>query len=163
MSATRLEVPGEETFEGHGVSTCATCDGYFFADRDVAVIGGGDTALDEALYLTQVCSSVTLVHRRDRLSASRILQERALQNPKLDILYGTTVESIYGDEAVRGVVIRDSDTGQARELPLAGVFVCVGFHPNTGAFRGTIPIDDGGHIKVDLRMATESPGRVCGR
>ena len=124
----------------------------------MAVIGGGDTALDEALFLTQVCSSVTLVHRRDRLSASRILQERALQNPKLDILYGTTVESIYGDEAVRGVVIRDSDTGQARELPLAGVFVCVGYHPNTGAFRGTVPMDDGGHIKVDLRMATEVPG-----
>ncbi len=154
----RLEVPGEEAFEGRGVSTCATCDGYFFADRDVAVIGGGDTALDEALYLTQVCSSVTLVHRRDRLTASRILQERVLQNPKLDILYGTTVESIYGDEAVRGVVIRDSDTGQARELPLAGVFVCVGYHPNTGAFRGTVPMDDGGHIKVDLRMATEVPG-----
>ncbi len=154
----RLEVPGEETFEGRGVSTCATCDGYFFADRDVAVIGGGDTALDEALFLTHICSKVTLVHRRDRLSASRILQERGLQNPKLDVLYNTTVESIYGYEAVRGVVIRDSDTCQTRELPLAGVFVCVGYHPNTGAFRGTIPMDDGGHIKVDLRMATEVPG-----
>ncbi len=154
----RLDVPGEEAFEGRGVSTCATCDGHFFADQDVAVIGGGDTALDEALYLTQICSSVTLVHRRDRLSASSILRERAAQNPKLDILYGTTVESIYGEEAVRGVVIRDSDAGQSRELPLAGVFVCVGYHPNTGPFRGTIPMDDGGHIKVDLRMATDVPG-----
>lgn len=154
----RLDVPGEDIFEGRGVSTCATCDGHFFADQDVAVIGGGDTALDEALFLTHVCSSVTLVHRRDRLTASSILRERAQQNPKLDVLYGTTVESIYGDEAVRGVVIRDSDTGQARELPLAGVFVCVGYHPNTSPFRSTIPMDDGGHIKVDLRMATEVAG-----
>ena len=154
----RLDVPGEEAFEGRGVSTCATCDGPFFADRDVAVIGGGDTALDEALYLTQICSRVTLVHRRDRLTASRILQDRAMQNPKLHILYNTTVESICGDEAVRGVAVRDSDTGEARELPLAGVFVCVGYHPNTSPFRGSIPMDDGGHIKVDLRMATEVPG-----
>ena len=154
----RLDVPGEDIFEGRGVSTCATCDGPFFAGQDVAVIGGGDTALDEALYLTNVCSSVTLVHRRDKLTASSILRERALQDPKLDILYSTAVESIYGDEAVRGMVVRDSSTGEARELPLAGVFVCVGYHPNTGPFRGTIPMDDGGHIKVDLRMTTEVPG-----
>lgn len=154
----RLDIPGEDVFEGRGVSTCATCDGYFFADRQVAVIGGGDTALDEALYLTKMCSKVTLVHRRDQLTASRVLQDRALQNTKLDILYNTAVQSIYGDEAVRGVVVRESDTGQTRELPVAGVFICVGYHPNTRPFRDTIPMDDGGHIKVDLRMATEVPG-----
>ena len=154
----RLDIPGEDVFEGRGVSTCATCDGYFFADRQVAVIGGGDTALDEALYLTKMCSKVTLVHRRDQLTASRVLQDRALQNTKLDILYNTAVQSIYGDEAVRGVVVRESDTGQTRELPVAGVFICVGYHPNTSPFRDAIPMDDGGHIKVDLRMATEVPG-----
>lgn len=154
----RLDIPGEDVFEGRGVSTCATCDGYFFADRQVAVVGGGDTALDEALYLTKMCSKVTLVHRRDQLTASRVLQERATQNTKMDILYNTAVQSIYGDEAVRGVVVRESGSGQTRELPVAGVFICVGYHPNTRPFRDTIPMDDGGHIKVDLRMATEVPG-----
>ena len=154
----KLEIPGEEEFEGRGVSSCATCDGYFFADREVAVIGGGDTALDESLYLTEICSKVTLVHRRDRLTGSRILQERAFQNPKLDIRYSTVVESIYGDEVVQGIVLRDLGTDQAKELPTAGVFICVGYHPNTRSFHGTIPMDDGGHIKVDLKMATEVPG-----
>ena len=154
----RLEIPGEEDFEGRGVSSCATCDGYFFADREVAVVGGGDTALDEGLYLTEICSKVTLVHRLDRLTGSKILQERALQNPKLDICYSTAVESIYGEDIVQGIVLRDLGTDQTKELPTAGVFVCVGYHPNTRPFRGTIPMDDGGHIKVDLRMATEVPG-----
>ena len=154
----KLKIPGEEEFEGRGVSSCATCDGYFFADREVAVIGGGDTALDESLYLTEICSKVTLVHRWDRLTGSRILQERAFQNPKLDIRYSTVVESIYGDEVVQGIVLRDLGTDQAKELPTAGVFICVGYHPNTRPFHGTIPMDDGGHIKVDLKMATEVPG-----
>ncbi len=154
----RLEIPGEEEYEGRGVSTCATCDGYFFADREVAVVGGGDTALDEALYLTNICSRVTLAHRRDRLTASAILQERALQNPKLDIRCNTVVESIYGDEVVQGVALRDLKTGQSQDMPVAGVFVCVGYHPNTSPFIGAVPMDDGGHIKVDLRMATEVPG-----
>ena len=154
----RLEIPGEDEFEGRGVSACATCDGYFFADGEVAVIGGGDTALDESLYLTSICSKVTLVHREDRLTASKVLQERAFQNPRLDILYSTGVESIYGDDVVQGIALRDLGTGQTRDLPVAGVFVCVGYHPNTRPFLGTIPMDDGGHIKVDLRMATEVPG-----
>ena len=154
----RLEIPGEESFEGRGVSSCATCDGYFFADREVAVIGGGDTALDEGLYLTEICSKVTLVHRGDRLTGSKILQERALRNPKLDVRYSTVVESIYGEDVVQGIVLRDLETGQEKELPAAGVFICVGYHPNTSPFHGTIPMDDGGHIKVDLRMTTEIPG-----
>ncbi len=154
----RLEIPGEEEFEGRGVSSCATCDGYFFADREVAVVGGGDTALDEALYLTNICNKVTLVHRRDRLTASSILQERAVQNPRLDIRYSTVVESIYGDDVVQGVSLSDAGTNRKTDLPVAGVFVCVGYHPNTRPFQGTIPMDDGGHIKVDLRMATEVPG-----
>ena len=154
----KLEVPGEEAFEGRGVSNCATCDGYFFADREVAVVGGGDTALDEGLYLTEICSKVTLAHRQDRLTGSKILQERAFRNPKLDIRYSTVVESIYGDEVVQGIALRDLETGQVEEMPTAGVFICVGYHPNTLPFLGTIPMDDGGHIKVDLRMATEIPG-----
>ena len=154
----RLDIPGEEEYEGRGVSTCATCDGYFFADREVVVVGGGDTALDEALYLTNICSKVTLAHRRDRLTASRILQERALQNPRLEIRYNTVVESIYGDEVVQGVSLRDAGTNQKTDLPVAGVFICIGYHPNTSPFLGAIPMDDGGHIKVDLKMATDVPG-----
>ena len=154
----RLGVPGEDEFEGRGVSTCATCDGYFFADSEVTVIGGGDTALDEALYLAEICSKVTLVHRGDRLTGSKILRDRALRNPKLDVRYGTAVESIYGEEVVQGVVLRDLAADQSTEVPTAGVFVCVGYHPNTGPFRGTIPMDDGGHIKVDLKMVHGNPG-----
>lgn len=154
----RLDIPGEEEFEGRGVSSCATCDGYFFADREVVVIGGGDTALDEALYLAEICSKVTLVHRGDRLTGSKILQERALRNPKLDVRYGTVVESIHGEDVVQGVVLRDVGTGEVTEFSTAGVFVCVGYHPNTRPFCGAIPMDDGGHIKVDLKMATEVPG-----
>ena len=154
----RLDIPGEVEFEGRGVSSCATCDGFFFADREVAVIGGGDTALDESLYLTAICSKVTLVHRGDKLTGSRILQERAFQDPRLDIRYDTVVESVYGDDVVQGIVLRDLGTDQTKEMPVAGVFVCVGYHPNTRPFLGTIPMDDGGHIKVDLGMATEVPG-----
>ena len=124
----------------------------------MAVVGGGDTALDEALYLTNICSRVTLAHRGDRLTGSAILQERAFQNPKLEIRYNAVVESIHGDDVVQGVALRDLKTGQAQDMPVAGVFVCVGYHPNTSPFIGAVPMDDGGHIKVDLRMATEVPG-----
>ena len=154
----KLAIPGEDEFEGRGVSSCATCDGYFFADREVVVVGGGDTALDEALYLTGMCSKVTLVNRGERLAASSILRERALQNPRLEVMYDSVVESINGDEVVQSVGLRDMNTGQSAQLPVAGVFICVGYHPNTHPFQGTIPMDDGGHIKVDLRMATEVPG-----
>ena len=154
----KLGVPGEEEFEGRGVSHCATCDGYFFAEQEVVVVGGGDSAIDEGLYLTQICSKVTVVHRRDQLRASNILQQRAFQNPKMSFLFDTAVESIGGDEAVRGVGLRNLKTEERRELATAGVFIYVGYHPSTRPFRDVIPMDGGGHLKVDLGMATEVPG-----
>lgn len=154
----KLGVPGEDEFEGRGVSNCATCDGYFFANQEVIVVGGGDSAIDEGLYLTQICSKVTVVHRRDQLRASHILQQRAFGNPKMSFLFDTAVESIGGDEAVRGVGLRNLKTEERREFTTAGVFIYVGYHPSTRPFRGVIPMDGGGHLMVDLSMATEVPG-----
>jgi len=154
----RLGVPGEEEFEGRGVSNCATCDGYFFADQEVLVVGGGDSAIDEGLYLTQICSKVTVIHRRNQLRASRVLQERAFQNSKMDFRYDSVVESIDGRDAVSSIRLRNLKTDQSEEIAAAGIFIYAGYHPNTRPFQGTIPMDDGGHIKVDLNMATEIPG-----
>jgi thioredoxin reductase (NADPH) len=154
----RLGVPGEEEFEGRGVSNCATCDGYFFADQEVLVVGGGDSAIDEGLYLTQICSKVTVIHRRNQLRASRVLQERAFQNSKMDFRYDSVVESIDGRDAVTSIGLRNLKTDQSEEIAAAGIFIYAGYHPNTLPFQGTIPMDDGGHIKVDLNMATEIPG-----
>jgi thioredoxin reductase (NADPH) len=153
-----LGVPGEEEFEGRGVSNCATCDGYFFADQDVLVVGGGDSAIDEGLYLTQICSKVTVVHRRDELRASNVLQERAFKNSKMNFLYDSVVESINGGDAVSSIAVRNLKTNQSEEIAATGIFIYAGYHPNTLPFQGTIPMDDGGHIKVDLNMATEVPG-----
>jgi thioredoxin reductase (NADPH) len=154
----KLGIPGEEEFEARGVSHCATCDGYFFADQEVVVVGGGDSAIDEGLYLTQICSKVTVVHRRHKLRASNILQERAFQNPKMAFLFDTVVESIGGNEVVQKVGLRNLNTEQSQDLATAGVFIYVGYHPSTKPFQGVIPMDGGGHLMVDLNMATEVPG-----
>ena len=155
----RLGVPGEQEYKGRGVSTCATCDGAFFADKEVAVIGGGDSAIDEGLYLAGICSKVKVVHHRDKLQASKVLQERGFENPKMEFLWDTVVESINGGEqGVHGITIRGLKTEEKRELSVAGVFTYIGMLPSTQPFQGVVPMDAGGHIKVDLKMATELPG-----
>ena len=155
----KLGVAGEAEYEGRGVSECATCDGSFFADKEIVLVGGGDSAMDEGLYLTDICSKVTVIHHGETLQASKILQERAMENPKMEIVCNSVVESINGgDEGVNGVTVRDLKTEEKRDLAVAGVFVYIGMLPLTHAFRGAVPMDGGGHIKVDLKMATEVPG-----
>ena len=154
----RLDVPGESTFEGRGVSYCATCDGAMFHNQEVAVIGGGDSALDEALDLTEVAATVTVVHRSDQLRATRVLQERAIAQPKISWRWHTVVEGIEGSEQVERLRLTDVHTGDTSLLPVAGVFIYVGLQPNTGFLHGVLPLDAGGHVPVNQRMETSLPG-----
>ncbi|MEE8518035.1 MAG: thioredoxin-disulfide reductase [Dehalococcoidia bacterium] len=154
----KLQVPGEEEFAGRGVSYCATCDGNFFRDQDVTVVGGGDAALDEGLYLTRMTKSVTLVHRRDQLRASKILQERAFGNPKFDFVWDSVVEEIKGNGDVNSVVVKNLKTGEVNERATNGVFVYIGFHPINDFMRGAIELDNAGHVVTDLQMQTSVPG-----
>ncbi len=159
----RLGVPGEERFIGKGVSFCATCDGPFYRNRDVAVVGGGDTAIQEAIYLTRFAKKVTVIHRRDRLRATAILQKRALENPKIAFVWNSVVESIGGLDLVQWVRLKDVKTGATRELSADGVFIFVGLTPNTAAFRGLVALDKGGYVTVDANMQTSVPGIfACG-
>jgi thioredoxin reductase (NADPH) len=159
----RLGVPGENRFIGKGVSFCATCDGPFYRNREVAVIGGGDTAIQEALYLTRFAKKVTVVHRRDRLRATAILQKRALANEKIAFAWNSVVESIEGLDLVQWVRLKDVKTGALRELPADGIFIFIGLTPNTAAFRDLIALDRGGYINVDANMQTSVPGIfACG-
>ena len=139
----RLGVPGEERFIGKGVSFCATCDGPFYRNREVAVVGGGDTAIQEAIYLTRFAKKVTVIHRRDRLRRTAILQKRALENPKIAFAWNSVVESIDGLDLVQWVRLKDVKTGATRELSVDGVFIFVGLTPNTAAFRGLVALDQG--------------------
>jgi thioredoxin reductase (NADPH) len=157
-SLQRLGVPGESDFEGRGVSYCATCDGGMFHAQPVAVVGGGDSAMDEALYLTQMVSKVTVIHRRDHLRATRVLQERATAHPNIEFRWHTVVEGIEGHEQVERLRLKDVRSGETSELPVAGVFVYVGLQPNTDFLRGVVPLDGGGHVLVNQRMETEIPG-----
>ena len=153
-----LGIPGEQEFESQGVSSCATCDGYFFTDKEVVVIGGGDTALDEAIYLTKMCSKVTIIHRRSQLRAGKILQERAFENTKIAFIFDTVVESINGDTTVENVHLYNVETEERQTLPTSGVFVSIGFHPSTHQFKNVLAMDTGGHITVDVDMATNMAG-----
>lgn len=153
-----LGVPGEKEFEGRGVSHCATCDGPFYQGKDIVVVGGGDGALDEGLYLTKLCSKVTVVHRTDELQAQKVYQDRALGSTNMEILWDSVVDSINGTNGVESVSIHNVKTEEKRQLEVAGVFPLIGMAPNTKPFEGVIPMDVGGHIKVDLRMATDIPG-----
>jgi thioredoxin reductase (NADPH) len=130
------------------VSACATCDGFFFRDKDVAVIGGGDTALEEALYLTKLCKSVTVVHRRDALRASKIMQDRALRHEKVRFEWNAVVEEILGDEHVTALRLKDVNDGRIRDIPVDGVFVAIGHTPNTSLFKNVLACDETGYIKV---------------
>jgi thioredoxin reductase (NADPH) len=157
-SLKRLGVPGELNFEGRGVSYCATCDGGMFHNQPVAVVGGGDSAMDEALYLTELATKVTLIHRRDQLRATRVLQERTQAHPKIEFRWQTVVEAIEGHEQVERLRLKQVETGQTSALPVAGVFIYVGLQPNTEFLKGVVPLDGGGHVIVNHRMETEVPG-----
>jgi len=149
-SARWLGVPGETEFRGRGVSTCATCDGFFFRDRELVVVGGGDSAVEEAAFLTRFASKVTLVHRRERLRASKIMQDRAFSNPKIAFAWNSAVAEIHGDGgAVRGVKLQDTGTGEVRDFPADGVFVAIGHTPNTSLFEGQLELDANGYIVVE--------------
>src|SRR4051812_20502555 len=144
--ARMLGLPNEHGLLGHGVSTCATCDGFFFRGHDIAVVGGGDSALEEANFLTKFADKVTLVHRRKELRASKIMQDRAFANPKLEFLWNTTVTDVNGDGRVESLDLRDVETGSTSELPVTGLFVAIGHDPNTTLFRGQIELDEGGYV-----------------
>lgn len=157
-SAKMLGLPGESRLMGRGVSTCATCDGFFFRNRDVIVAGGGDTALEEALYLGNLARSVTVVHRRDTLRASKIMQERAFAHPKISFFWNTVIEDILGNGVVTGVRLLDLKATRRFEHPVDGVFVAIGHQPNTAIFRGQLDLDDVGYIKLRERSFTGVEG-----
>jgi len=157
-SSRLLQIPGEDEFRGRGVSYCATCDGAFFRGKQVMVVGGGDSALEEGLFLTRFASQVTIVHRRNELRAGRILQDRAEQNPKIRFLLETVVEEIRGPDSVKSVAVRNVASGKADVLPVDGVFIFVGHIPNTSLFRGLLDMDEKGYLRVDNRMRTSVPG-----
>jgi thioredoxin reductase (NADPH) len=154
----RLEVPGEERLTGRGVSYCATCDAPFFAGQEVAVVGGGDSALDEGMFAARHVAKVYLIHRRDELRAGRILQERVFADPKFEFVWNTVITEVLGEEQVEGVRLRELPSGEERVLPVAGVFVFIGHHPNTAYLRNLVRMDEGGHILVNEWMETDAPG-----
>jgi thioredoxin reductase (NADPH) len=141
-----LGLEAEQRLIGHGLSTCATCDGFFFRDQDIVVVGGGDSAVEEATFLTRFARTVTIVHRRDELRASKIMQDRAFANEKIRFLWNTVVEDILGDHTVEGVRVRDVQTGEVRDLPVSGVFVAIGHRPNTDLFAGQLDLKDNGYL-----------------
>ena len=153
-----LDVPGEKELTGRGVSYCATCDGWFFKEKDVMVVGGGDSALEEGLFLTRYARSVTIVHRRDTLRAGAILQDRAKNNPKIKFIWNAVLSEVIGKEAVKAVTVKDINTGKTYQHPIDGVFVFIGHHPNSQLFEGQLEMDELGFLKVDHLMQTNVPG-----
>jgi thioredoxin reductase (NADPH) len=156
-SAKMLGLESERLLLGHGVSTCATCDGFFFRDKELIVVGGGDSAVEEAVFLTKYASTVTIVHRRDQLRASKIMQDRALKNPKVGFIWNAEVEEILGDKesGVRGVKLKDTKTGEVYEKAADGVFVAIGHNPNTKLFKGMLEMDPVGYL-VTKNGSTET-------
>jgi thioredoxin reductase (NADPH) len=154
----KLGVPGEEALTGKGVSYCATCDAAFFKGMDVAVVGGGDAAMDEGLFTSRYADKVSVIHRRDELRASRILQDRAFANPKMDFVWNTVVDEIVGNGQVTGVKLRDVVTDKVTEMPLSAVFIFIGQHPNSSILEGLVEMDAGKHVLVDDWMRTKLPG-----
>lgn len=147
-NATWLDIPGEKNLTGKGVSACATCDGFFFRGQELIVVGGGDTAMEESLFLTKFASKVTIVHRRDELRASKIMVARVEQNPKIDMRWNSIVTEIHGDELVSGVTLEDTVTGQSSEMPIGGVFVAIGHKPTTDLFIDELDLDENGYLVI---------------
>jgi thioredoxin reductase (NADPH) len=156
--ALMLGLPGEARLLGHGVSTCATCDGFFFRDKPIAVVGGGDSAIEEATFLTKFGSRVTIIHRRDALRASKIMQDRAFNNPKIDFRWNSVVTEMTGDTALRALRLRDVVTGEESELEVAGVFIAIGHAPNTELFEGQLEMTEGGYLVTTKGTATGVEG-----
>ena len=148
-SYRELGVPGEKRLSGHGVSWCATCDGFFFREQDIAVIGGGDSAMEEATFLTRFARSVTIVHRRDTLRASKIMQDRALTNPKIQFAWNSEVIEMVGEDRVTGLRLRDAVSGEVRILPVTGIFIAIGHDPRSELFRDQLATDDDGYLLVE--------------
>jgi len=159
-----LGVPGEKKLSGHGVSWCATCDGFFFREQEIAVVGGGDSAMEEALFLTRFAKTVTVIHRRDELRASKIMQERAFANPKIKFRWNSEVSEILGDTKITGLRLRDTVTGEESELAVGGVFVAIGHDPRSELFTGQLATDAEGYLLVDQPSTrTAIPGVfACG-
>ena len=159
-SARWLEIGCDRKLSGHGVSTCATCDGYFFRGKPIAVVGGGDSAMEEAIYLTRFASKVTVVHRRDSLRASKIMQDKAFANPKIEFIWDSEIADIKDVKRgeVTGIVVRNLKTGKLIEVPLDGVFIAIGHTPNTALFRGQIELDESGYIVTHHGSKTSCPG-----
>jgi thioredoxin reductase (NADPH) len=145
----KLGLPREDELSGRGVSWCATCDGFFFKDHDIAVIGGGDTALEEATFLSRFAKSVTVVHRRDSLRASKAMQERAFADPKIKFVWDSEVAEIHGDNKLSSLTLRSTKTGETSALPVTGLFIAIGHDPRTELFKGVLDLDDEGYLKVD--------------
>lgn len=162
-SSVLLDVPGEKAFSGRGVSYCATCDGWFFREKEVLVVGGGDSALEEAIFLTRYATKVTVVHRRDELRAGAILQTRARENPKIRFIFDSVIKEIKGDDAVRSVFLQNVKTDEISEVKTDGVFVFIGHRPNNDLYKSQLAMDDRGYIKVDAKMHTSVEGvYACG-
>ena len=143
-----LGVPNEDRLLGYGVSTCATCDGFFYREHHIAVAGGGDSAMEEALFLTRFATKVTIIHRRHELRASKIMQERAFANPKIEFAWNSVVADILGDTKVSGLLLRDTTTGVERQLNVTGLFVAIGHEPNSSLLRGHVELEDSGYVKT---------------
>jgi thioredoxin reductase (NADPH) len=153
-----MNVPGEDRLLSHGLSTCATCDGFFFRNQDIAVVGGGDSAIEEATFLTRFASSVTIVHRRDSLRASKIMQERAFANAKIRFAWNTQVVEVLGDDRVSGLLVRDAHSAEERVLDVSGVFVAIGHIPNTTLVNEQIELEDNGYVRTGLGSLTTVEG-----
>lgn len=145
----KLGLPREDALSGRGVSWCATCDGFFFKDQDIAVVGGGDTAMEEATFLSRFAKSVTIVHRRDTLRASKAMQDRAFDDPKIRFAWDSAVEEIHGEQKLSGLTLRNTKTGETSELPVTGLFIAVGHDPRTELFKGQLDLDGEGYLTVD--------------
>lgn len=154
----KLNVPGEREFTGKGVSYCGTCDGWFFKDKDISVIGGGDSALEESLFLTRFAKSVTIIHRRDELRAGAILQKRAFANPKINFIWDTVVTEIRGNDGVEVVRLHNVQTGEELEFPTQGVFIFIGHTPNSELFKSQIDVNEEGYILTNKNYETSIPG-----
>ena len=161
-SSNQLKIAGESELTGRGVSYCATCDGWFFKDKKVVVVGGGDSALEEGLFITRYASSVTIVHRRDELRASPLLQKRASEHPKVNFIWNTVVGEVLGTEKVEALRLKNVQSGQESILETDGVFIFIGHTPNTQIFKGQLEMDSLGYLKIDEKMQTSKPGVFAG-